>query len=103
MIEKIILKDFKITYNDFKVTILENFEEESISYKEDMLQIEFDQYIIDVGWYYHNDKKDGKFAVTLIEDYMWESPILLYRTKFVDKLPDIINYFIDFVLNPGKY
>lgn len=56
------LKNGNVTYNDFDIDPALSFEEQVWSFKEDLLQIFFNnQYCIYVGWY-PDFNQDGLFA-----------------------------------------
>lgn len=60
------LKNGKFLYNEFHVNFTKDFSEQLESLKEDLLQVEFDEYLVDVGWYPEYDPQ-GKFIVQLIK------------------------------------
>ena len=96
MIEKIKLQHFKIVYNDFSITSFDKIEEERLGYKEDILQIVWKGYLIDVGWT-PDFNVEGHLKVVLIKNQNWFAPIISKFTKASDDLFDAINEIINYV------
>lgn len=88
-IEMNILKDIdlqggRVVYYDFNIDFNIPFQNQKWSYKEDLIQISFDngKYIIDIGWYPEFDEK-GSFIISTIQTYDWGNP--LFEKKCKDK------------------
>lgn len=84
VLEGIVLKSGEVIYNDCEIDPNLPFEDQEWSFKEDILQIKFDAaehaYTVDVGWN-PEFKKNGKFVIQVIKDYVWERPIFHRRVK----------------------
>lgn len=81
LLQKITLKYGKILYLDIDIDLEENFEDQKWSYKEDMLQIGFENiYIIDIGWTPEHEST-GHFILTVVKDYNWHEPLVKIKIK----------------------
>jgi hypothetical protein len=65
MVEKFNFHEWKVIYFDLTKEDLENFS----NLKEDLIQVNFWNVILDV-WYYKN-----RFKVYIIKNYDWEKPV----------------------------
>jgi len=92
------LKDGKVVYYDFEINFNLPFENQKWSFKEDLIQIHFNEgkYIIDVGWYPEFNEK-GSFVISVINDYDWNNPIFEKNGKSVDHLIMYINKAIKII------
>ncbi|HBR70253.1 TPA: hypothetical protein DIC20_00255 [Candidatus Dependentiae bacterium] len=82
ILKNIDLKDGTVVYCDFDIDFNLPFQNQKWSYKEDLIQIYFNDggYIIDVGWYPEFDAK-GKFVISIIKNYDWDKPIFEKKCK----------------------
>lgn len=91
------LKSGIVTYNDFEIDSNVSFEQQKWSFKEDILQIDFNKkYLIDIGWYPEFDSA-GFFAVEVIENFDWSNPIFEKKCKDVASLKKHLQEAINFV------
>lgn len=74
------LRNDKILYLDIDIDLEKKFEEQLWSYKEDMLQIGYGDYILDVGWLPEHDEK-GSFILIVIKDFNWDKPVVTKKIK----------------------
>lgn len=75
-------KNFKINLDNLS-EYLSTFDESLL--KEDMLQLEYKNYVIDFGFY------SNKFILYIIEDYNWENPIKKEYVNNINNINSIIN------------
>lgn len=86
LLENITLTYGKILYLDMDIDLKKNFEEQKWSYKEDMLQIGFDDtFTIDVGWTPEHES-NGHFVLTVVKNYNWYKPLVRTKIKNFDDL-----------------
>ncbi|MEI0605727.1 hypothetical protein R4K48_02060 [Brachyspira pulli] len=83
-------KNFKINLDNLS-EYLSTFDESLL--KEDMLQLEYKNYIIDFGFY------SNKFILYIIEDYNWENPIKKEYINNINNINSIINKYCDDIVN----
>lgn len=83
-------KNFKINLDNLS-EYLSTFDESLL--KEDMLQLEYKNYIIDFGFY------SNKFILYVIEDYNWENPIKKEYINNINNINSIINKYCDDIVN----
>lgn len=73
------------------------FESQKYSFKEDMLQIKFnDRFILDVGWQ-PKFEKNGYFIIRVILDNDWLNPLLEAKARTLNDLKKIIEKSVIFV------
>ena len=76
----------KVLFDDFNISIDDELKDHVYDLKEDMLQIEFlDNYILDIGWRPSFDLS-GKFFITAVKNYNWESPQYLSSALNINEL-----------------
>ena len=83
-------KNFKINLDNLS-EYLSTFDESLL--KEDMLQLEYKNYIIDFGFY------SNKFILYIIKDYNWENPIKKEYINNINNINRIINKYCDDIVN----
>ncbi|PSL47546.1 hypothetical protein CLV51_102403 [Chitinophaga niastensis] len=85
-------KNGVITYNELSELDLEKTLKEQIDLlKEDMLQVEYkNNILLDVGWFPSFSLK-GSFRITIVQNFDWESPLRLKKTKKLNELIEILN------------
>lgn len=87
----------KITYCDFEIKSDLPFEKQKWSFREDLIQINFDnKYLLDVGWYPELNEK-GAFLVEVVKCFDWSNPIFEKRTKQLESLQGYIQQAADFI------
>lgn len=59
--------------------------------KEDLLQVQYKNYILDAGWY---NKKIG-FKIFIVKDYDFENPISTYQTRIKEDMLYFLRVAID--------
>ncbi|MFA6066011.1 MAG: hypothetical protein WC707_02400 [Candidatus Babeliaceae bacterium] len=92
------LKKYKVTYDDFYIDPIRSFEQQKWSFKEDILQLEFDDYTIDVGWY-PEFNPNGYFKIRVIKDYDWDNPLYNKKTHSLKTMKKYLQEAIDFTNN----
>ena len=94
------LKGGNVTYNDWDIDHNKPFNDQMWSFKEDIVQINFDtgenSYTVDIGWYPEFNKK-GAFIVYVIKDCEWEKPVSRKRVKTFAGLKKCLQEAIDIV------
>ncbi|MDF2533933.1 MAG: hypothetical protein K0R18_90 [Bacillales bacterium] len=93
MFENIQWDNFEVTYNEFNIDRKKPLNEQLDELKEDMLQAEFGDYIIDIG-YSSDFEEDGYFTVSLIKNKDWLDPFMQKRTKDLKQLEKIVQDFV---------
>lgn len=84
-----------IAYDDFDINPNLEFDKQKYSFKEDILQIIWDdKKLIDVGWY-PEFKENGSFCIRIVEDYDWDKPAWKNRTKSIIKLKQLLQQALD--------
>lgn len=83
-------KNFKINLDNLSEYL--STSDESLL-KEDMLQLEYKNYVIDFGFY------SNKFILYIIEDYNWENPIKKEYVNNINNINSIINKYCDDIVN----
>lgn len=83
-------KNFKINLDNLS-EYLSTFDESLL--KEDMLQLEYKNYIIDFGFY------SNKFILYIIKDYNWENPIKKEYINNINNINRIINKYCYNIIN----
>jgi len=83
-----------ITYNDFDIDPLIPLIEQEFSLKEDILQVDYGPYLLDLGWNPDCNVK-GKFVVRLIHNYDWQNPIQRFEAKDLATLKERLQEVID--------
>jgi len=74
------IMDGVIVYNEFDIDEDWSFREQQDSLREDLLQIQFNDFLIDVGWY-PSFNVNGSFVVAVIKHYDWQTPIKRFKAK----------------------
>lgn len=69
-----------ITYNDFNIDPLIPFLEQKYSLKNNMLLVDYHNYMIDVGWY-PEFIVGGKFIIKAIHNCDWKNPLCEIESK----------------------
>lgn len=96
LLNQLNLKNGKVVYNDFEIDPTFSFEKQKWCYKEDLLQIHFDNNIlVDVGWHPEFDDK-GNFYIRVIKNFDWSHPIFEKKCKEIDAMIQYLQQAIDF-------
>ena len=75
-----------ITFDGFDINPNQSLEDQILSLREDMFQVNYNgKYIIDIGWK-PNLNINGKFKIRIIKDYDWDNPIYFKKTKNLNTL-----------------
>jgi len=91
------LKNGKVVYDDLNINPALSFAQQKWSFKEDMLQIDFNnKYLIDVGWY-PEFQENGAFLVIVIKDFDWENSLFEKRCQDLGTLKKYLQEAIDLV------
>jgi hypothetical protein len=95
MLKKIDLKGGKLKFNDFQINQNLSFKEQKWEYKEDLLQIYFDNgHLIDVGWC-PEFEETGNFYIVVIKNYEWHKPIFERKCKNLNLLAKYLQQAIN--------
>lgn len=91
------LKNVKRIYNEFNIDPVLSFQEQKWYFKEDLIQIEFNnKYLIDIGWYPELNP-DGFFLISVIKNYDWDNPSFEKKCKDIETLKKYLQEAVDFV------
>lgn len=94
-LKSINFKSGKVTYNDFNVDPFIPLIDQKFSLKEDMLQIDYGSYLIDVGWC-PEFNVNGRFIISLVLNYDWDNIVYSAEVKnlvfFEESLQKTIDY-----------
>lgn len=94
-LKNIIVKSGNLTFDDFDIDPLVSFEEQELSYKEDIIQMIFGELItVDVG-FYPEFQPDGFFKVEVILDCDWTKPVYKKRIKSLEEMKNCLQEAID--------
>lgn len=88
-------KSGTITYNDFDIDPLTPFSEQKFSLKEDILQVDYGSYLIDLGWY-PDCNVEGGFVIYLIHNFDWENYIQRVEAKNLVTLKKRLQEVVDY-------
>lgn len=93
LVDKINFGSGKIIRDKF-IDLEKSICDQEMELTENMFQIEFEDYILDLGW---SDEIDcsGNFKVFLVKDQNWEEPIKFFEPKTIDNLLVSINKCLD--------
>ena len=83
-------KNFKINLDDLSEYLITL---DKSLLKEDMLQLEYKNYIIDLGFY------NNQFILHIIKDYNWENPIKKEYINNINDINIIINKYCYDIIN----
>ena len=76
---------FKITFNDLVIDRNKSIFEQLDNLKEDLFQAQYQDEILDIGWYPSFSEK-GKFVISIIKDFDWKNPIFKKEVKEIEDL-----------------
>lgn len=94
-LKNIQLKNIENIYDDFKIDPAIPFEEQRLSFKEDIIQIVFiNDYLVDVGWY-PEFEPEGFFKINVIQNYNWFNPLFEKKCKDIEVLKKYLQEAID--------
>ena len=96
MISDLIIGSGRVVFNDFPEDIDFNSAEVYEELKEDLIQIVYDQFLIDVGWY-PSFQENGKFTMMLIQNEDWEKPIFIKRTRSIQVVKETIEEYAVYI------
>ena len=83
-----------ITFNDLKLIDLTiSFSEQHWSFKEDLLQIKYQDIVIDVGWY-PEFEIDGNFGIKVVKNANWYPPLVEKEAKHLVELEKILRELV---------
>ncbi len=96
-IESLNILNGKIVYCDFDINENIAFADQKFSFKEDILQVEFDDnFLLDVGWYPEMEE-NGSFTVLAIKNNNWTKPFLKLKCRTLSELKDVIEKAVTFI------
>lgn len=94
-LKDVTLKSGKLTFDDFDIDPSISFEEQELSYKEDIIQMNFGKSIIvDVGWY-PEFESDGSFMIRIIRNEDWTKPVYKQRCKTLEEMKKYLQEAVD--------
>ena len=96
MISDLKIGSGQVVFNDFPEVIDLNSAEVYEDLKEDLIQIVYNQFLIDVGWY-PSFQENGKFSVLLIQNDDWEKPIFIKRTRSIQVVKETIEEYAVYI------
>lgn len=64
--------------------------------KEDLVQIVYNNYLLDIGWYPEFDEQ-GSFRILIIKDKKWDNPMLEKKCRDLDKLDNYVKEGIEYI------
>lgn len=83
--------NWKIIKNDYSSFQRNSLDKSHLT--EDMFMAEYDNFVIDSGWYGDDfEDENGSFITFLIKDNDWEKPILKVNSFELNDIFDIINF-----------
>lgn len=92
MFEKINFKSGQVILNDFDFNDNIPLDEQTWSFKEDIIQVRYDNdYVLDLGWYPEFNMQEGSFKLIIVKIDDWLNPIFCKRTKSLKEIYDNIN------------
>lgn len=78
-------------------------EEKNLFYlTEDLLQIEFGNLILDLGWYGEISTNEGEFKIYLIQNQDWENPIITKSSKSQKVIKETLEEILASFKNPNS-
>ncbi len=93
----------EIVFNDLKHISNLPFEEQELNFKEDLLQIKYKEYVLDIGWF-PSFEVDGNFVLCVVKENEhgevdWIKPCLRKEFGFstVEELQKEIDKGLDFM------
>ncbi|ANY70795.1 hypothetical protein BBD42_17320 [Paenibacillus sp. BIHB 4019] len=93
--------DFKsgdVILNDFDFNEGVALDQQIWSFKEDILQVRYDnKFVLDLGWYPEFNLDDGSFKLIIVEIDDWLNPLFIKRTKSLNEIYEYIKEAILFV------
>lgn len=85
-------KSGNVILNDFDFDISIPYEEQKWSFKEDILQVRYQQkYVLDLGWYPDFDLDEGAFRLVVVEIDDWLNPLFSRKTNSVVEIIEFVN------------
>lgn len=69
---------------------------------EDLLQIEFGNLILDLGWYGEISTNEGEFKIYLIQNQDWENPIITKSSKSQKVIKETLEEILASFKNPNS-
>jgi hypothetical protein len=87
-----------VTYSSYEVDEHTPFHLQEFELRQDLIQVEFPEQkvVLDVGWY-PELCPEGHFAVFVVQDHDWESPLLLLEARDVPSLRAAIADAVKFI------
>lgn len=92
--ENIDFKGGNLSYYDFNADPSIPFENQIYDIKEDLAQVVYGNYLVDVGWS-PDCNVNGHFVLRIIKDYDWQTPICIKETRSFSRLKQYFQECID--------
>jgi len=89
-------KDGNIIFDDFAINFFFPLLGQELTLKEDLLQVDYGNYLLDIGWY-PEFEINGKFIIQIISNFNWEKPIVKTKTKNLKSLKKAIKKAVDII------
>lgn len=84
------------TYIDFEVDTQIPLLSQLHILKEDLIQIQYGKYLLDIGWY-PEFYKNGQFRIVIVKDELWDSPIIEKKCRDLNKVDKYIKECIGYI------
>lgn len=88
--ESINFKSGEVSLNDFDFVDNKSYAEQLWSFKEDILQVVYQDFVLDLGWYPEFDLEKGSFRLVIVKDENWMDPIYCKRTQSISEVRELI-------------
>lgn len=89
-------KNCVVIYDDFKYLPKVSLQKQVWLLKEDLLQLKFNKYIIDLGWY-PEFNVEGSFHIVVIKNNNWDNPSYKKTCSDIKQVPGLLQAAIDYV------
>ena len=93
--DSINVKSGKTTYNSFDINPLIPLSRQKFSLQEDILQVDYGDYLIDIGWRPEINTK-GKFVIKLVYNFDWINFVRRIEAKNLAALKVGLQKMIDY-------
>ena len=95
LLKELQFKKVKILFDGFYLDPEISFEKQKLFFKEDILQLEINCCLIDVGWDSELDP-NGFFKIVVIKNYDWDNPLFEKECKTIEEMKYVLFEAIDF-------
>ncbi|WP_338552538.1 hypothetical protein [Paenibacillus sp. KS-LC4] len=82
-----LFKSGDVILNDFDFNEGVALDHQIWSFKEDILQVRYDnKFVLDLGWYPEFNLDDGSFKLNIVKNDDWLNPLFIKRTKSLNEM-----------------